>query len=66
MCICGNNIESTIHFLLYGTNFITQRQTLKKKIHSIDANILAETETSIIKTLLFKKKKTSKTHLTDK
>ena len=48
ICNCGNNIESKIHFLLHCANFTTQRQTLMNKIDSIYANILAETETSII------------------
>ena len=56
MCDCGNNIESTIHFFLHFANFTTQGWTLMNKIHSIDANILAETEASIIQTLLFRKK----------
>ena len=38
------------------TNFTTQRQTLMSKIGYIDANILGETETSIIEILLLERK----------
>ena len=57
MCNCGNDIESTISFLLQCTNFTTQRQTLANEIHLIGVNLLTQTQTLIIKTLLFWKKR---------
>ena len=53
MCNCGNNTESATRFLLFSTLPLNSKQN---KIHSIDANILAEKETSIIQALLFRKK----------
>ena len=47
MCNRENNTESTIHFLLHCASFTIQRQALINKTHSIDANILPETEASI-------------------
>lgn len=59
-CRCSNSIESTIHFFLHYT-----RETLLRKTCSIDPNILAQKETSVIKTFLFRKSDL-KTHLLKK
>ena len=53
LCSCGNDIESTVHFFLHYPNFTTQRQTLLNKLRSINASIIAETENSVVRTLLF-------------
>ena len=50
---CGNDIESTVHFFLHCPNFTTQRQTLLNKLKSINASIMAESENSVLRTLLF-------------
>ena len=55
MCSCGSGVETTPHFFLHCTNFNFQRQTLFDKITTIDENILAKNEESIINTLLFGK-----------
>ena len=49
----GNGIESTVHFFLHCPNFTTQRQTLLNKLKSINASIMAESENSVLRTLLF-------------
>ena len=53
LCGCGNDIESIVHFFLHCPNFTTQRQTFLNKLKSINANIMAENENSIVRTLLF-------------
>ena len=52
-CSCGNDIESTVHFFLHCPNFTTERQTLLSKLISINASIMAENESSVVRTLLF-------------
>ena len=54
---CGNNIQSTIYLFLHCTNLTFQRQKFLNEIHSIDSDILAQKETSIIKSLSFGKQK---------
>ena len=46
-------MESTVYFFLHYPNFTTQRQTLLNKLRSINASIIAETENSVVRTLLF-------------
>ena len=53
LCSCGNSIESTVHFFLHCPNFTTQRQTLLKKLKSINTSIIAENKNSVARTLLF-------------
>ena len=53
LCTCGNDIESTFHFFLHFPNFTTQRQTLLNKLKSLNASIMAENESSIVRTILF-------------
>ena len=52
LCECAKDIESTMHFFLHCTNFLIPRQTLSKKIRSID-NILSQSETQLTETLLY-------------
>ena len=46
-------MESTVYFFLHYPNFTTQRQTLLNKLRSINASIIARTENSVVRTLLF-------------
>ena len=55
LCDSANDIVSTIHFIIHCTNFTTQRQTLMKKIHSINSSISTDIETSNTATLLLEK-----------
>ena len=54
-CSCGNDIESTVHFFLHSPNFSTQRQTLLKKLKSINESFMTENENSVVRTLLFRR-----------
>ena len=49
---CGKDIESIMHFFLHCVNFLIPRQSLFQKIRNIDDNILSQSETQIIQTLL--------------
>ena len=52
-CSCGLDIESTAHFLLHCTVYITERHTLLSTIKNIDNNLLHFCEPVLIRTLLF-------------
>ena len=56
VCSCSSGIRTTICFFLHCVNFNTQRQTLFDKKATIDGNILAENEDSIVNTLVWKTK----------
>ena len=53
LCEGGEDIESTMHFLLHCTNFLITRQTLFEKIRDIDDSILSQSETQLTQTLLY-------------
>ena len=42
LCECAKDIESTMHFFLYCTNFLIRRQTLFQKIRNIGNNVLSQ------------------------
>ena len=42
LCEWAKDIESTMHFFLYCTNFLIRRQTLFQKIRNIDNNVLSQ------------------------
>ena len=52
-CSFGLDIESTTHFLLHCTMYITERHTLLSTIKNIDNNLLHFCEPVLIRTLLF-------------
>ena len=52
-CSCGLDIESTAHFLLHCSTYITERRTLLSVRENIDNNLLDLGEPVLIKTLLF-------------
>ena len=52
LCSCGNDIESTVHFILHCPNFTTQIHTLLNKLKSINVSIVTEKENSVVRTLL--------------
>ena len=53
LCEWAKDIESTMHFFLYYTNFHIPRQTLFQKIRNIGDNILSQSETQLTQTLLY-------------
>ena len=53
LCECGKDIESTVHFFLYCTNFLIARQAPFQKIRNIDDSILSQSETQLTQTLLY-------------
>ena len=53
LCECGKDIESTLHFFLHCNNVLNPRQTNFQKIKNIDDNILSQSETQLIQTLLY-------------
>ena len=53
ICSCGQEIETTSHFLLHCLNYRCARKTFFEKINLIDSNILQQSDLSITKDLLF-------------
>ena len=50
---CGQEIESTSHFLLHCLNYRCARKTFFEKINFIDSNILQQSDLSLTNDLLF-------------
>ena len=57
ICSCGQEIESTSHFVLHCLNYRSARQTFFEKINLIDSNILQQNDLSITKNLLLSSEK---------
>ena len=53
ICSCGNDIETSAHFLLRCPNFSIERSTFLNIIGSIDRNILARGDPQVTETLLY-------------
>ena len=53
LCFCGNEIETSTHYLLHCTTDTNQTVILLNKIKSINCSILEFIDTVVIKTLLF-------------
>ena len=53
MCYCGQDIETTTHFLLQCPNHHCARKTLFHKINQVSGTILRQSDSTIAKTLLF-------------
>ena len=53
ICSCGQEIETTSHFLLHCFNYRRARKTCFEKINLIDSNILQQSDLSITQDLLF-------------
>ena len=65
ICSCGQEIETTSHFLLHSLNYRCAREAFfGKKINLIYSNILRQSDLSITKDLLFgsEKLKDDKNH----
>ena len=53
ICSCGQEIETTSHFLLHCLNYRCARKTFFEKINLFDSNILQQSDLPITKDLLF-------------
>ena len=53
MCYCGQDIETTTHFLLHCPNHNCARKTLFDKINQVSGTILRQSDSIITKILLF-------------
>ena len=53
ICSCGQEIETTSHFLLHCHNYCCAMQTFSEKNNLIDSNIVQQNYLSMTKDLLF-------------
>ena len=53
--VCGEDIESTNHFLLQCSLFLNEKRVLMNKIRDIDSSLIDQKENSLCYTLLFGK-----------
>ena len=53
MCYCGQDIETTTHFLLHCPNHHCARKTLFHKINQVSGTISRQSDSTITKILLF-------------
>ena len=53
ICSCGNDIETSGHFLLHCPNFSNERSAFLNIIGSIDKNILTRSDSQVTETLLY-------------
>ena len=53
ICTCGNDIETSAHYLLHCPNFSNERSTFLNIIGSIDRNILTRSDPQVTKALLY-------------
>ena len=52
-CSCGDDIETTIHYLLHCPNYLDKRGTLLDNLQNIGENIYDENDFQITELLLF-------------
>ena len=50
---CGRHVETTIHFLLYCSNYSNQRKTLLDKIGNTKCSLLSQNDSTTVETFLF-------------
>ena len=53
ICSCGQNIETSTHFLLHCSNYSNERLTFLNIIRNIDSNILNKNDLKVTETLLY-------------
>ena len=53
LCLCGNEIENSTHYLLHCPTYTNERLTLLNKIKSINCSILESSDAAVTKILLF-------------
>ena len=53
LCLCGNEIKTSTHYLLHHPTYTKKRLTLLNKIKSINCSILESSDAAVTKILLF-------------
>ena len=53
ICSCGQDIETSTHFLFYCSNYSKERLTFLNVIRNIDRNILEKNDLKITETILY-------------
>ena len=53
LCSCGNDVESTEHFLLHCPQFVNERRTLLSTLGNFNCSLLENTSKVLTQTLLF-------------
>ena len=53
LCFCGNEIETSTHYLLHCPTYANERMTLLNKIESVNCSILEFSDAVVTKILLF-------------
>ena len=53
LCLCGNEIETSTHYLLHSPTYTNKRLTLLNKIKSINSCIVEPSDAAVTKILLF-------------
>ena len=53
LCSCGNDVESTEHFLLHCPQFVNERRTLLNTLGNFNYSLLKNTSNVVTQTLLF-------------
>ena len=53
LCSCGNDVESTEHFLLHCPQFVNDRRTLLSTLHYCNCSLLENASKVLKQTLLF-------------
>ena len=53
ICSCGQDIETSTHFLLYCSDYSNERLTFLNLIRNIDRNILDKNDLKVTETLLY-------------
>ena len=53
LCFCGNEIETSTHYLLHCPTYTNERLTPLNKIKSINCSILESNDAAVTKILLF-------------
>ena len=53
LCSCGNDVESTEHFLLHCSQFVNETRTLLSTLGNFNCSLLENTNNILIQTLLF-------------
>ena len=53
LCLCGNEMETSTHYLLHFPTYTNERLTLLNKIKSVNCSILESSDAAVTKILLF-------------
>ena len=53
ICSCGQNIETTTHYLLHCSNYLNERMTLLTNLQNVEENILDKNYYRLPKIFLF-------------